>query len=368
MEWLRLLEEARRQKEVEKDKDGGFRLEDLGRTELTRENIDRAWEMIAQKERSPKEVRKWKNLQLNHFETDIARYALVALAHHCRETLARQELQSGDPVASTPEGSPGSLLRFGDACWEDFVALQSNELRHLKTYPELLENQIRAYQALKGRFCNPSSTRPSPSEPSRHTHTTTESEGDSRVTHDHHESHNHRGERTQERELAKGAGEPAVDFGSTITIENVRRAFSVDPGNSFGIWETPMTDESELMGFAVYPRPSFFNHRECPFASLDGAPVRQLASARELSSFSCVWTDYPRTDCAPNVTKVRKGRGLGFVTTRQVETGEELCISYGHVEGMSLEERQKELSEGWFFNCRCSRCVSEAEASGRKLG
>ena len=43
------------------------------------------------------------------------------------------------------------------------------------------------------------------------------------------------------------------------------------------------------------------------------------------------------------MTKVRKGRGLEFVTTRQVEPGEELCISYGHVEGMSLEERQKEL-------------------------
>lgn len=68
------------------------------------------------------------------------------------------------------------------------------------------------------------------------------------------------------------------------------------------------------------------------------------------------------------MTKVRKGRGLAFVTTRQVEPGEELCISYGHVEGMSLEERQNELREGWFFDCRCSRCVSEAEASGRKLG
>ena len=235
IELLRLLEEARRQKEVEKDKDGGFRLEDLGCTELTRENINQAWEMIAQKERSPKEVRKWKNLQLNHFETDIARYALIALAHRYRETLAREELRNGDAAAGTSHtgSSTGSSLRFGDARWEDFIALQSNECRHLKTYPELLENQIRAYQALKGRFSNLSPTRPSPSEPNRHSHITTDPEGAPRVAHDHKASHNPRRARTGEEERANGTREPAADFGSTITIENVRRAFSVDPGNSF---------------------------------------------------------------------------------------------------------------------------------------
>lgn len=268
MRFLRLLEEARRQKEVEKDKDGGLRLEDLGCTELTRENIDRAWEMIAQKERSPKEVRKWRNLQLSHFEADIARYALIALTHRCRERSAEGggESRDGDSAgAPRTATSASSTPQFGGARWEDFVALQSNELRHFKTYPELLENQIRAYQALRGRFTD--SIGPCPPELDRHLYTTTDSEGRPR---DARENQKHRAARTGQEEDAAGSRDPAADFGSTITIENVRRAFSVDPGNSFGIWETPMSDESELMGFAVYPKPSFFNHRECPFPPSPG--------------------------------------------------------------------------------------------------
>lgn len=347
---LRSLEEARRQKEVERTKDDGFRLEDLGCTELTRENIDRAWWMIAQKEWSPKEVRKWKNLQLTHFETDIARYVLIALSHRYRERSAKGFGESReDDLAGAPHVATGtsSTLRFGGDRWEDFAALQSNELRHLKTYPDSLENQIRVCQALLGRFTN--SARPCPPELSRHP----DSEGRPEGVHEHHENHKHRANqnRTGQEEDVTGSRAYA-DFGSTITIENIRRAFSVDPGNSFGVWETPLTDESELVGFAVYPTPSFFNHRESPLPGVSGHGLTMCA-----------------TDCAPNVTKMRRGRRLGFVTTRQVELGEELCISYGHAEKMSLAERQRELMEGWYFECRCGRCVSEAEASGAaKLG
>ncbi|EED80582.1 predicted protein, partial [Postia placenta Mad-698-R] len=149
--------------------------------------------------------------------------------------------------------------------WNDFTTLQHNELNHLRTYPELLENQIRIYKVLKGRF---------------------------------------------------------AESNSAITIDNVRAIFSVDPGNSFGIWEVPLTEESECLGFAVYPRPSFFNHH-----------------------------------CSPNVNKERYGRGLAFVTTRSVRAGEELCISYGHAEGMGWRQRQKELREGWFFECSCGKCI-----------
>ena len=70
-------------------------------------------------------------------------------------------------------------------------------------------------------------------------------------------------------------------------------------------------------------------------------------------------SDVVLIDCSPNVRKERKGRILRFVTTEEVACGEELCISYGHVEGMSWDERQKELEEGWYFKCRCSRCVAE---------
>ena len=50
---------------------------------------------------------------------------------------------------------------------------------------------------------------------------------------------------------------------------------------------------------------------------------------------------------------------MQFLTTRDVDVGEELCISYGHVEGMCLLARRKELEEGWFFLCKCSRCRTE---------
>lgn len=69
-------------------------------------------------------------------------------------------------------------------------------------------------------------------------------------------------------------------------------------------------------------------------------------------------------DCAANVRKERDGRALRFVTTRAVVAGEELCISYGHVEAMDWATRQKELLEGWYFECRCGRCTVEAEVEG----
>jgi len=320
---LRALEGVRRQKEVEKDKDRGFRLEDLG-TELTRENVDRAWDMVAQKERLPKEVRRWRNLQLDHFETDMARYVLIALVHRHREAYGQEGRQSQQQLPTDKDAANNTYVRritsaavhFGGARWDDFTALQVNELRHLNTYPELLENQIRVYQALRGRFT--SHVRASTSEGRT---VVTDTGGGARDAGGTQESHNR-----QASHIGQGDSDGFRDFGSLITVDNVRRAFSVDPGNSFGIWETPLVDESELMGFAVYPKPSFFNH-----------------------------------NCRPNVAKVRRGRALGFVTTRPIAAGEELCISYGHMEGMALEERQRELREGWFFDCRCGRCVAEAE-------
>ncbi|KAJ2970392.1 hypothetical protein NUW54_g12738 [Trametes sanguinea] len=62
--------------------------------------------------------------------------------------------------------------------------------------------------------------------------------------------------------------------------------------------------------------------------------------------------DYAESDCAPNVRKERDGRTLRFLTTRPVEAGEELCISYGHVETMDVKTRRQELLEGWYFECR----------------
>ena len=66
-----------------------------------------------------------------------------------------------------------------------------------------------------------------------------------------------------------------------------------------------------------------------------------------------------RIDCLPNVRKERLGRRLRFITTKDVVAGDELCISYGQVDAMDWAQRQKELRDGWFFDCRCSRCLEE---------
>ena len=93
--------------------------------------------------------------------------------------------------------------------------------------------------------------------------------------------------------------------------------------NSFGIWELPLTPESENLGSAMHPSASYFNH-----------------------------------SCDPNVSKVRQGRTVLFVTSRNVRVGEELCISYGHTE-RPLEERRNELKRWWGFVCDCPRCLHE---------
>jgi hypothetical protein len=93
--------------------------------------------------------------------------------------------------------------------------------------------------------------------------------------------------------------------------------------NSFGIWEIPITPDSENLGSAMYPSASYFNH-----------------------------------SCDPNVIKVRNGQKVTFVTCQVVQPGEELCISYGDTD-RPMEERRRMLRDWWGFNCNCVRCVRE---------
>ncbi|BFZ64552.1 hypothetical protein YB2330_005699 [Saitoella coloradoensis] len=107
---------------------------------------------------------------------------------------------------------------------------------------------------------------------------------------------------------------------SVLTVENFRAVTARDPGNSFGIWEQGEEGgtgdgESEMLGWAMYPSASYFNH-----------------------------------DCDPNTKKVRRGRAMTMVTTRDVAEGEELCISYGHLED-DVRERRRRLEDKFFFRC-----------------
>lgn len=97
--------------------------------------------------------------------------------------------------------------------------------------------------------------------------------------------------------------------------------------NCFGIWEQELEvsfPESEMFGYALYTHSSFFNH-----------------------------------SCRPNVSKLRVGREMHFRTTVEIQSDEELAISYlGDREYRDLAERQSALTE-WGFHCNCSLCLSE---------
>jgi len=117
--------------------------------------------------------------------------------------------------------------------------------------------------------------------------------------------------------------------------ETVREVLAREVGNSFGIWDRGVGsvcdgngdgERGEMFGWGIYISASFFNH-----------------------------------SCDPNVRKEALGRGYVFYTARDVEAGEELCISYigGECATQGLEERRKSLKESWFFECACVRCVTE---------
>lgn len=111
-----------------------------------------------------------------------------------------------------------------------------------------------------------------------------------------------------------------------ISPAAVRTIIGRNLTNAFGVWSpTTHADEGrEFFGFAVYPSASYFNHL-----------------------------------CEPNVTKQRRGASYTFTASRDIEEGEEMCISYG-IDGIEpVAERRRTLSE-WFFECMCTRCVRES--------
>ncbi|KAL7280832.1 hypothetical protein ACG7TL_005776 [Trametes sanguinea] len=267
---LRQLEAARQKKPKPKPKSDAKAQEAVV---IAPDTVERAWETLREKERSPKEVRRWREVQLEDYEADMARYVLLALHRYhreqCNQSSPQQSLvsraeaethsQSLSQTDAAAAGSEGGC--DGRPEWETFASLQSNELQLLNACPEILEHQTRIYQLLKGRFgsrvaarssaaSSRSSLTPAPSPSSAQSH----------------------GDNALSPEDAR-AGEPSDTGSSTnllsepsladlVTVENVRTILGVDPGNSFGIWETPLMEESECLGFAVYPLASFFNHRK----------------------------------------------------------------------------------------------------------
>jgi len=128
---------------------------------------------------------------------------------------------------------------------------------------------------------------------------------------------------------------------SRSTIESI---LTRDVGNSFGIWSVqdavsderaatnnakiPSEEDPEILGYAIYPTASFFNH-----------------------------------SCRPNVHKQRVGRSWIFSVNTPMRANEELTITYirGEEDTLPLTRRRRRLEEGWGFLCNCPKCVQEEE-------
>lgn len=97
---------------------------------------------------------------------------------------------------------------------------------------------------------------------------------------------------------------------------------SRDSHNSFGI-RSLEDDGSEFFGYGCWPAASYFNH-----------------------------------SCGPNIEKKRTGRVWEFRAARDIEVGEELCITYlsGEERKLSRGKRMLTLRRNWGFECGCERC------------
>ncbi|KAG9193080.1 hypothetical protein G6011_03115 [Alternaria panax] len=107
-----------------------------------------------------------------------------------------------------------------------------------------------------------------------------------------------------------------------VTAETLITLSSRDSHNSFGI-RSLEDDGSEFFGYGCWPAASYFNH-----------------------------------SCGPNVEKNRKGRTWLFRAGRDIEKGEELCITYlsGEERKLSRGKRLLRLKKTWGFDCACERC------------
>ncbi|KAI9239652.1 MAG: hypothetical protein BYD32DRAFT_410542 [Podila humilis] len=121
-----------------------------------------------------------------------------------------------------------------------------------------------------------------------------------------------------------------------ITIDHTtfRAILYREVANSFGIRDA----SDELLGFAVFPRASFFNHSCCP----------NMQKKRATGSPSKVQDGKEK----------QRVRQMEYWSTREIQAGEECCISYGDI-SKSHEERQQRLEEMYFFRCSCPRCIDE---------
>lgn len=116
-------------------------------------------------------------------------------------------------------------------------------------------------------------------------------------------------------------------FRKDLSTDLFRHIMGSEYGNAFGIWEEQEVPENrEFLGYSVFPTASYFNH-----------------------------------SCSPNITKSRVGRTMLFTLNKDVPQDEPLCIDYSGLLEQPVIKRRELLKQNWFFDCLCSRCVSELQ-------
>lgn len=112
----------------------------------------------------------------------------------------------------------------------------------------------------------------------------------------------------------------------SLTPELCLNLVRADNHNAFGI-RGGGEDSEEYMGYGVYPSASYFNH-----------------------------------SCEPSLTKMRAGRSWEFRAAKDIQIGEECCITYlgGDEQGLNLAQRRSRLEDVWGFVCCCPKCRREA--------
>ena len=117
-----------------------------------------------------------------------------------------------------------------------------------------------------------------------------------------------------------------ADILPSITPEACQILINAASHNSFGI-RSGGEDGDEYLGYALYPDASYFNH-----------------------------------SCSPNVAKTRVGDVWEFRASKDIDAGNECCITYlgGDEKELNVEQRRQRLKEHWGFECMCVRCKEES--------
>lgn len=114
---------------------------------------------------------------------------------------------------------------------------------------------------------------------------------------------------------------------AVVPREMVTALISCVQCNDFGTHGgNRMQSDSKQIALGLYPAAAFFNH-----------------------------------SCRPNVDRSFDENGNLILTAMEpVAEGQPLTIMYGCLQNVCLEERQRILREGHFFECRCERCLDES--------